>query len=202
MTTEAASLHGHGHVAHHEPAAMERGMAGMIFFIASEIMLFSGLFAAYFFVRIQADVWPPEGTHAVDAGLGGVLTVILLLSGVFAHFGVVKAKQGDSKALSTMLIIAIVLGTIFIVGQCYEWLQLMDEGLAASSNVYGGTFYLLTGFHGAHVIAGLLLLAVAFGRALMGDFTPKRFVIVETSVLYWHFVDVVWVFLFGILDLT
>ena len=200
MTTQAAAIHGHG--AAHGEEGLSRGMAGMVFFIASEIMLFSGLFAAYFFVRIQAAAWPPAGVHEIDIVLGGILTAILLSSGVFAHYGVVSARQGKPVNLTVMLAIAMVLGTVFIIGQCWEWLSLMDEGLTAKSDVYGGTFFLLTGFHGAHVIAGLLLLAVAFGRSLLRDFTPTRFVIVETSVLYWHFVDVVWVGLYVILYLT
>jgi cytochrome c oxidase subunit 3 len=177
-------------------------MAGMVLFIASEIMLFSGLFAAYFFVRIQADEWPPAGVHSVDWVLGGILTAILLSSGVFAHFGVVSARAGKPVNLTLMLAIAMVFGTVFIIGQAWEWLELIDEGLTAESDTYGGTFFLLTGFHGAHVIAGLLLLAVAFGRSLLHDFTPTRYVIVETSVLYWHFVDIVWVGLYVILYLT
>lgn len=94
------------------------------------------------------------------------------------------------------------MGTLFIVGQSYEWFHLMDEGLTAKSNVYGATFYVMTGFHGAHVIAGLAMLAVIFVRTLAGDFTRFRHVLVDAGVLYWHFVDIVWVFLFVVVYLT
>ncbi len=189
----------HGGPAHQADESMSRGMAGMVFFIASEIMLFGGLFAGYFYVRGQADVWPPEGVHKLDAVTGGILTALLLLSGVVAHFGVVGAKSGKQGQFILGMALALVMGTVFIAGQAYEWFSLMDEGLNAGSTVYGSTFYVMTGFHGAHVIAGLLMLAVVFVRAFWRDFTPSRHLFVDAGVLYWHFVDVVWVFLYVIL---
>jgi cytochrome c oxidase subunit 3 len=174
-------------------------MAGMVLFIASEVMLFGGLFAGYFYVRNQADAWPPEGVHQLDAGIGGVLTLILIISGLVAHTGVIGAKSGNLPLFILGIGGAIILGTIFIAGQAYEWFNLMDEGLTAESGTYGSTFYVMTGFHGAHVIAGLAMLAVVFVRAYWRDFTPQRHLFVDAGVLYWHFVDVVWVFLYAIL---
>ena len=182
-------------------AGMSRGMAGMVLFIASEVMLFGGLFAGYFFLRNQAETWPPEGVHQVDPVMGGILTLILIVSGLFAHAGVVGAKSGNNQLFIAGMAIAVVLGTIFIAGQTYEWFKLMDEGLTAESGTYGSTFYVLTGFHGAHVIAGLAMLAVILVRGFWRDFTPRRHLFVDAGVLYWHFVDVVWVFLYVILYL-
>ena len=134
---------------------MSRGMAGMVLFIASEVMLFGGLFAGYFFVRNQATVWPPEGVHEVAAGLGGLLTVILVVSGLFGHTGIVAVEEGQpTRCSSAASPWRSSLASIFIGGQTYEWLSLMDEGLNAGSTVYGSTFYVITGFHGAHVIVG------------------------------------------------
>jgi cytochrome c oxidase subunit 3 len=174
----------------------------MVLFIASEIMLFGGLFAGYFFIRNQADVWPPEGVHEVAAGLGAILTTILVISGLIGHTGIVAAKKGNNQLFLLCMGATIILGLIFIGGQAYEWLHLMDEGLTAESGVYGSTFYILTGFHGAHVIAGLLMLAVVFLRAYWRDFTPARHVFADASMLYWHFVDIVWVLLYVIIYLT
>jgi cytochrome c oxidase subunit 3 len=187
--------------AHHHPVeeGMSRGMFGMVLFIASEIMLFGALFAGYFYVRNQAVVWPPEGVHELNATIGGALTLLLIISGVFAHIGVIGAKGGNQGMFIGGMAVAILLGSIFIAGQAYEWLNLMDEGLTAKSGVYGSTFYVMTGFHGAHVIAGLAMLAVVFVRAFWRDFTPRRHLFVDASALYWHFVDVVWVFLYAIL---
>jgi cytochrome c oxidase subunit 3 len=188
--------------AHEAERGMSRGMAGMVLFIASEVMLFGGLFAGYFFIRNQADVWPPEGVHELEAGLGAILTVILVVSGLVGHTGIVAAKKGNNQLFLLMMAATIVLGIIFIAGQSYEWLELMDEGLTAGSGVYGSTFYVMTGFHGAHVIAGLCMLIVVFLRAYWRDFTPARHLFADASMLYWHFVDVVWVGLYLLLYLT
>lgn len=199
MSMHAATANGHG--AHHEEG-MSRGMAGMVLFIASEIMLFGGLFAAYFFVRQQSDTWPPSGIeHIAPWELAAILSVILISSSVFAHVGILGLKSANQTLFRLGILIAIVLGTVFICGQAYEWFTLMDEGLTAESGVYGSTFYIITGFHGAHVIVGLAMLAVAFFRATQNDFTATRHVFADTAVLYWHFVDVIWVFVFATLYL-
>jgi cytochrome c oxidase subunit III len=198
MTMHAPTAEGHPvHPAEH---AMNRGIAGMVLFIASEIMLFGGLFAGYFFIRQQAAEWPPAGIdHPPSFGLALVLTAFLISSGVFAHFGILGIKRGNRNQLLFGIGVALILGTIFIAGQTYEWLVLIDEGLTASSGVYGATFFVITGFHGAHVIGGLALLAVVFVRGYWRDFTPTRHVIADAGVMYWHFVDFVWIFVLIIL---
>jgi cytochrome c oxidase subunit III len=196
MTADAVA---HSAQAHHAEEGMSRGMAGMVLFIASEIMLFGGLFAGYFYLRNQAIEWPPAGVHHLEAGFGGILTLILIISGIVGHAGLIGLKSGNRSLYLIGVGMAIVLGTIFIGGQAYEWFKLMDEGLTAGSGTYGSTFYVLTGFHGAHVIAGLLMLAVAWTRGYWGDFTPRRHLFADAGMLYWHFVDVVWVFLYAIL---
>jgi cytochrome c oxidase subunit III len=190
---------------HHasENIGISRGMAGMALFIGSEIMLFGGLFAAYFFVRNQADTWPPESIeHTVAKDLGAVLTAILISSSVAAHIGILGLQKSNQTLFKLGLGVAIVLGTIFIGGQIYEWFQLWGEGLNATSSAYGSTFFIITGFHGAHVIAGLAMLIAVFVRAFWGDFTAHRHLFAESSILYWHFVDVIWVFVFSILYLS
>jgi cytochrome c oxidase subunit 3 len=187
----------------HASEGMSRGMAGMVLFIASEIMLFGGLFACYFYVRNQADSWPPGDIETtVGKGLGAILTVFLVSSSVAAHFGILGLKRGNRTQFKVGISLAIVLGSIFISGQIYEWLHLMDEGLEASSGTYGATFFLITGFHGSHVIVGLLMLLVVLLRATWNDFTPTRHLFADAAVLYWHFVDVIWVFVFSILYLS
>ena len=192
-----------GHApAHHVEEGMSRGMAGMALFIASEVMLFGGLFAGYFYVRNQAETWPPESVeHTVAKGLGAILTAVLISSSVAAHIGILGIKSGNRTQFKLGIAVAIILGTIFIGGQIWEWLNLMDHGLTAEG-VYGSTFYIITGFHGAHVIAGLLMLGVVLIRAIWNDFTPFRHLFADAAVLYWHFVDVIWVFVFSILYLS
>ena len=197
MAMHAATAETHGAV--HREEGMSRGMFGMVLFIASEIMLFGGLFACYFYVRNQAATWPPEGVYVAEWELPAVLTAILISSSIVAHIGILGLKSGNQTLFKIGILLAIVLGTVFIAGQIYEWFMLMDHGLTASSGVYGSTFYVITGFHGAHVIAGLAMLAVVLVRATQSDFTPRRHVFADAAVLYWHFVDVVWVFVFSII---
>jgi cytochrome c oxidase subunit 3 len=182
---------------HRRPEGMNRELAGMVLFIASEIMLFGGLFAGYFYLRSQAASWPPEGIeHEIEVPIAAVLSVILISSSITAHAGILGLQKGNQALFRTGILLSIILGTVFIGGQIYEWLTLMDEGLTAGSGSYGATFYIITGFHGSHVIAGLLMLAVVFLRAMWRDFTAARHRFAETAVLYWHFVDVIWVFVF------
>ncbi|HLF76768.1 MAG TPA: cytochrome c oxidase subunit 3 [Dehalococcoidia bacterium] len=202
MAMQAVAHTAPGHAPQHEES-MSRGMAGMVLFIASEIMLFGGLFACYFYVRNQAETWPPEGIeHELSVSTAAILSIILISSSVAAHIGIHGLKSGSQTLFKLGIASAIVLGSIFIGGQIYEWLTLMDEGLNAHSGVYGSTFYLITGFHGSHVIVGLLMLIVVLLRAYWRDFTPRRHLFADAAVLYWHFVDVVWVFVFTILYVT
>ncbi|HWC30744.1 MAG TPA: heme-copper oxidase subunit III [Dehalococcoidia bacterium] len=176
---------------------MNRELAGMVLFIASEIMLFGGLFAGYFYLRNQADTWPPESIeHTLSWEIAALLSAILISSSVAAHIGIIGVQKGNRPLFRTGIFLAMVLGTIFIGGQIYEWLSLLDEGLTAGSGAYGATFYVITGFHGSHVIAGLLMLGVVLLRAIWNDFTPSRHRFAEAAVLYWHFVDVIWIFVF------
>jgi cytochrome c oxidase subunit 3 len=175
----------------------------MVLFIASEIMLFGGMFAGYFFVRNQASDWPPPDIeHTVDKTFGVLLSVFLISSSVTAHAAILSLKKGNQQTFKLGLVLTLVLGGIFIGGQIYEWLKLLDEGLTMSSGTYGATFYLITGFHGSHVIVGLAMLFVVLLRAFWNDFTPTRHLFADASVLYWHFVDVVWVFVLSILYLS
>jgi cytochrome c oxidase subunit 3 len=199
MAMQAAAAPVHAHASE----GMSRGMAGMVLFIASEIMLFGGMFAGYFFVRNQADSWPPgDIEHTVSKDVGAILTVFLISSSVAAHFGILGIKNNNRVQFKVGIALAIVLGGIFIGGQIYEWLNLLDEGLTAGSGPYGATFYLITGFHGSHVIAGLAMLLVVLTRAIWNDFTPTRHLFADAAVLYWHFVDVIWGFVFFILYLS
>jgi cytochrome c oxidase subunit III len=201
MAMSTAAVHAQAPPVREE--GMSRGMAGMALFIASELMLFGGLFAGYFYVRQQADTWPPgDIEHTLGKEIGGLLTAILVSSSIAAHFGILGVKRDNQAQFKLGIAIAIILGTIFIAGQIYEWFDLMDHGLTADSGVYGSTFYIITGFHGAHVIAGLAMLAVVMLRAVWRDFTPIRHLFADASVLYWHFVDVIWVFVFSILYLS
>ena len=174
---------------------------GFILFVMSEIMFFVVWFwnffkhAMYPMEEGSGGVWPPVGIETFDPWhLPLINTLILLASGAaatWAHHAI--AHENNRKDLVNGLILAIVLGIAFTGFQIYEYTH---AAFSFSGNVYGATFFMATGFHGAHVIIGTLFLGVCLLRALKGHFTPTQHVGFETAAWYWHFVDVVWLFLF------
>ena len=177
---------------------------GMIMFIASEVMFFVGFFWAYFNFALYPEnvanagahpVWPPAGVHTFDPWhLPMLNTMILLLSGTtvtWAHHGLL---EGNRKALVNGLGLTVLLGLIFTACQAIEYSDAPFK--FAGGGVYSSVFFLATGFHGFHVIVGTCFLFVCWLRAMRGDFTPERHFGFEAAAWYWHFVDVVWLFLF------
>ncbi len=178
---------------------------GFILFIMSEIMFFSAWFWTFFKHALYPggpeqpamyNSWPPEGIHTFDPwGLPLINTLILLCSGAavtWAHHALVH--ENNRKAVIQGLSIGIALGLLFTVFQAIEY---SEAPFSFSGNIYGATFFMATGFHGAHVIIGTIFLTVCLIRAIKGDFTPEQHVGFEAAAWYWHFVDVVWLFLFG-----
>ncbi len=191
---------------HLEPPHPEanRGLAiplvGMLLFIASEVMFFSGLFAAYFNARANAagHEWgPPAPASELEAWpLAAILTIILVTSSFTMQFGVWAIRRGDQRALRRWVGVTLLLGVLFIAGQLYDYSQL---GFGIGDGIFGTTFYTLTGFHGAHVFGGVVGLTILLARASSGQFSAQNHVAVEAISFYWHFVDVVWIALFSIL---
>lgn len=169
---------------------------GMVFFIASEVMFFLAWFWAFFSSALfpAAGVWPPGGIETFDPWhLPLINTLILLTSGATVTWAHHSLLEGDRKGLVNGLILTCVLGVIFTACQAFEYAH---AGFSFSGNIYGATFFMATGFHGLHVIIGTIFLLVCLGRALRGDFTPRAHIGFEAAAWYWHFVDVVWLFLF------
>jgi cytochrome c oxidase subunit III len=185
----------------HTPVVQLHHRYGMILFIASEVMFFVAWFWAFFNAALFPSmhegidgVWPPAGVEVLDPFVFPLLnTLILLLSGTtvtWAHHALI---HGDRKGLKQGLLLTIILGMIFSAVQAYEYYH---AEIAFSGNIYGSTFYMATGFHGFHVIVGTIFLMVCLVRANKGDFTPQQHFGFEAAAWYWHFVDVVWLFLF------
>ncbi|UFP96604.1 cytochrome c oxidase subunit 3 [Gloeobacter morelensis] len=184
--------HGHGHGEH-----PDLRMLGFTLFLISEGMLFVGLFVAYLTYRAAAPAWPPAGTPELEKILPAIFTVILVASSGVIMLAERALKHGDMGQFRLFWLLTTAMGTIFVAGQAYEWMHL-EFGL--KDGLFGGTFYVLTGFHGMHVIIGLLLQAVVFFRSFKTNhYTPASHFGVGASSLYWHFVDVVWIFLFALL---
>ncbi len=187
-----------------ERGEKSNGMLGLILFIASEVMFFGGLFAAYFVARADAPNWPPEEfltPEQVAAGvklelelaLPSVATVFLVSSSFTMQWAVLQISRGNRTGLIWGLVITLVLGLIFLSMQMYDYAQLPFR---ADDTVYGTTFFTLTGFHGAHVAGGAIFIFVVLMRSLGGQFSARHHEAVEACSFYWHFVDVVWIALF------
>ena len=201
------------HEGHHTPVVGLHLRYGMILFIASEVMFFVAWFWAFFSAalfpapievvdgatQVLSDAtaiatWPPKGVEVLDPfGFPLLNTFILLCSGTtvtWAHHAMI---HGDREGLKKGLWCTILLGLLFSFIQGYEYVHAPFD---FKGNIYGATFFMATGFHGAHVIIGTIFLIVCLVRAYKGEFTPKQHFGFEAAAWYWHFVDVVWLFLF------
>lgn len=191
----------------HVGASAATAKFGMIMFLTSEAMLFAGLIAAYLVLRWSENgfpwqlnhVWPPPGAPHLPILLTSINTVFLVSSSFTFHFSEGAVKKGKSGL--AWLALTILLGAGFVGVQCYEWAHLHHEGLWFNQHgVFGSTFFVITGFHGVHVAIGVLLILWCFLRQLFTRcFTPKHHIALANVALYWHFVDVVWIFLFILL---
>jgi cytochrome c oxidase subunit 3 len=170
---------------------------GTIVWLSSELMFFAALFAMYFTIRsVTPGAWPPEGIE-LDVPLSLTFTVILVASSFTCQAGVFAAERGDVYGLRRWYAITLLMGTVFVAGQAYEYTNLIAEGTTIASTAYGSIFYLSTGFHGLHVIGGLFAFVIVLGRTLYGAYTPQQATTAIVVSYYWHFVDVVWIALWS-----
>ena len=182
---------------------------GTIVWLSSELMFFAGLFAAYFTVKnVTPELWAQE-TQLLNVPFATVNTAILVLSSLTCQFGVFAAERGRAGRTGTLLqmgkwgmrewfVLTYVMGAIFIGGQATEYAELVHEGVTIPSSAYGSLFYLATGFHGIHVVGGLLAFLLVIGRTFVARrFTHEQAISAIVVSYYWHFVDIVWVALFA-----
>ncbi|MBI4319917.1 MAG: cytochrome c oxidase subunit 3 [Chloroflexi bacterium] len=172
------------------------GWWGLFWFIASEAIFFGNLIAAYLYLRFSAQVPPSSALPRLELLTPSIFTIILLLSGVPAYYADRAIKRDDRRGLQLGLVLAALLGGIFLAGQGREYLSL---GFTPQTNIFAAGFFTLTGFHGLHVVVGIGLLLAVFLLSLGGRFSSRRHFAVEVASTYWHFVDVVWIFLFTLL---
>ncbi len=187
----------------HARGGISNPILGMLLFITSEVMFFAGLFAAYFNVRASAPQWPPaefvDKLHILP--LVGPATILLISSSFTCQLGVWAIRRGDHRGLVRAIAVTVVLGIAFLVMQAIDYTQLYADGVRLDAGTFGSTYYTLTGFHGAHVLGGVIMLSVVLYRSSAGQFSAAHHDAVEATSLYWHFVDVVWILLFSILYL-
>ncbi|MBM7788727.1 heme-copper oxidase subunit III [Tenggerimyces flavus] len=182
---------------------------GTIVWLASELMFFAALFAAYFTIRaVSPELWE-QSTAILNLPFASFNTTILVLSSVTCQMGVFAAERGQVGRIGSVFnpakwglrewfTLTYVMGAFFVGGQAYEYAELVHEGITIQSSAYGSIFYLATGFHGLHVTGGLFAFLIVLGRTFMARrFTHEQAVTAIVVSYYWHFVDVVWIGLFA-----
>jgi cytochrome c oxidase subunit 3 len=169
--------------------------------IMTELLLFGGAFAMYFAIRVRMGIWPPLGTPILSDTIAKVQTLILISSSILVEWAISKLKQGNQKAFRAGLVGTTILGAMFPILQFgFEWPHLLLENiLTPSTNLFGAMFFLLTGIHGVHVVVGVLAFTYTDIRAFMGQYSPKNHGFVEATSTYWHFVHIIWLFLFALM---
>lgn len=186
------TVHEHGHGEH-----PDHRLFGVIVFLVAESFIFLGLFTAYLTFRAVSPVWPPAGTPERELLLPSINTAILIASSFVIHKADTAIKENQVAGLRKWFGITWLMGALFLAGQVYEYLHL-EFGL--KTNLYASTFYVLTGFHGLHVLFGLMLMTGVLWRSLKSEhYGSEHHFGVEAAEIYWHFVDVVWIVLFFLL---
>lgn len=203
LTTDHSPVAG---LAHDATGGISNPVLGMILFITSEVMFFAGLFGAYFNVRANAPHWPPiqangEAFHVDMLPLVLPATILLISSSFTCQFAIWAIRRDDRTAFLRNMAVTVAIGVVFLIFQATDYSILGSEGVTLSAGTFGTTYFTLTGFHGAHVFGGVIMLSVVLYRGIAGQFSSKHHDAVEAASLYWHFVDVVWVLLFSLLYL-
>jgi cytochrome c oxidase subunit 3 len=190
--------------AEHEVAERSLGWWGMIFFITSEALIFANLIAVYLYLEIRNmnGPWafrlpPTSDLPYLNYVFPLFNTFILLASSIPVRFAGAGIAKGNRRNMVLGLLGTIVLGSIFLGGQLFEYTNLFKQNFTAQYQVFGSAFFTLTGFHGLHVTVGVLFLVICFIRAMRGDFTARDHFAVQAGEMYWHFVDLVWVVVFS-----
>ena len=204
-------------IAHHFETAQQQfdsAKFGMWLFIAQEVLFFSGLFLAYAVFRYFYPETFLNAHEHLDVSMGALNTVILLTSSLTMALGVRAAQTGHSKQLSIYLVLTFLLATGFLVVKYFEYTHKFHlgifpgkfysfEGLKdAQAHIFFGIYFVLTGLHGLHVLVGMGLIFWIWLKSLKKEFHPGNFVLVENIGLYWHLVDMIWIFLFPLLYLV
>jgi cytochrome c oxidase subunit 3/cytochrome o ubiquinol oxidase subunit 3 len=192
------------HVYESEQEATSTGLPNtklaMWIFLASDCLLFGALITTYVLYR-NASVTGPYPKDVFDIPYTSVSSFVLLASSLTMVLALAAIQRGDLARMRVWLLATALLGTTFVGGQVYEFTNFHREGLKLSTNLFGTTFYVLTGFHGTHVTIGILMLLSLVVMSFTGKITQKQSMTVELVGLYWHFVDIVWIVIFTVVYL-
>ena len=185
---------------HHTSTGLDNRKVAIWTFIGSECLFFASLISTYLVYKGR-DTSGPTPDEILQIPLVTFGTALLLFSSLFVVLALNGAQRGNRKALIGWLAATIICGLFFIGMQVYEFQHFMHEGLKLQTNLFGATFYTLTGFHGTHVTIGVIWLITVFVTALRGKLPPEKALNLEMAALYWHFVDVVWIVIFPVVYL-
>jgi cytochrome c oxidase subunit 3/cytochrome o ubiquinol oxidase subunit 3 len=170
-------------------------------FLGSECLLFGALISTYLLYRGHSNKGPyPKDVY--DIPFTSVSSFVLLMSSLTMVLALAAIQRGDHRRLRVWLLTTALLGATFIGGQAYEFTTFYRKGLSIHENLFGSSFFVLTGFHGAHVTIGILMLLSLFSFSLRGKLPTERSETVELVGLYWHFVDIVWIVIFTLIYLV
>jgi heme/copper-type cytochrome/quinol oxidase subunit 3 len=184
----------------HTATGLDNRKLGMWAFLGSECLFFGSLIATYLLYRGRSVQGPyPEDVY--DIPYTSVSSFILLMSSLTMVLALHAIQRADHRRLRAWLLATALLGITFVGGQVFEFTVFVREGLTLSRNLFGSSFFVLTGFHGAHVTMGILMLLTLYGMSLAGRLPAERALRVELVGLYWHFVDVVWIVIFTVVYL-
>ena len=187
-------------VQHHTSTGLDNSKLAMWAFLGSECLFFGSLISSYLLYRSRAGSGPPPA-EIYDIPFTSVSSFVLLMSSLTMVLALSAIQRGNERGLRVWLLATAFLGMTFIGGQIYEFTTFYEEGLALSKSPFGSSFFVLTGFHGAHVSVGILMLLLLTGMSMAGRVPQAESRKVELIGLYWHFVDIVWVVIFTVVYL-
>lgn len=196
MTAVVVERRAHARIV--RPLERARAKIGMIAFIATEASLFVCLFLSYWYLSRGQLAWPPPPLEPPKLGLSSLMTVLLLSSSATLHWASGGIRVGNQRRLRTGVLVTFLLGLGFLITQVFEYREYLKHVLPKGS-AYGSIFYTITSIHGAHVLLGALMIAYVGSQARAALYTAERHLPVRLVSWYWHFVDLIWVFIFGIL---
>src|SRR5713101_5591963 len=195
--TSTPAEHGLSHVTN---TGVSNEKLAMWVFLGSECLLFGALISTYFLYRGRSYTGPTP-KQIYDIPYTSISSFVLLMSSLTMVLALAAIQRGDHRRLRLWLTATALLGTVFIGGQIYEFTSFIHEGLTLKTNLFGSSFFVLTGFHGVHVTIGIVMLLSLWNLSLQGKLPKERAEVVEIAGLYWHFVDIVWIVIFTVVYL-
>jgi len=199
------------HQIHTEHTDSETGKLGMWIFLFTELFLFGGLFLVYSIFRAKYSAEFHVAAGELNAFIGTLNTVFLLVSSMTVAMALAAMQKGDRRLTLFLLMVTIILAALFILNKYFEWSHKFEYGIYPGSPVlknmphgellFFGLYYMMTGLHALHVLIGMVLLSITMVRVRARRINSTRYLMLENSALYWHLVDLIWIFLFPLLYL-